>query len=53
MSDNIGSVLAFFDALVLSEKLPVIDYGITFDSAMRVRVIRVRCHGSAPLLTTC
>jgi hypothetical protein len=35
LSDNIGSVVAFFDALVLSEKLPIIDYGITFDSALR------------------
>jgi hypothetical protein len=34
VSDNLGLLLAFFDALVLSEKLPIIDYGRTFDSVM-------------------
>lgn len=32
LSDNIGSLASFFDALVLSERLPIIDYGVTFDS---------------------
>jgi hypothetical protein len=29
---NVGSLSAFFDALILSERLPMIDYGMTFDS---------------------
>lgn len=32
LSANVGSLFAFFDALILSEHLPIIDYGITFDS---------------------
>ncbi len=32
LSQNIDSIEAFFDTLVLSERVPLIDYGITFDS---------------------
>jgi hypothetical protein len=32
LSANVGSLVAFFDALILSEQLPIIDYGYTFDS---------------------
>ena len=32
LSANIGSLTTFFDALILAERLPIIDYGITFDS---------------------
>jgi hypothetical protein len=32
LSANIGSLVAFFDALIMSEHLPIIDYGFTFDS---------------------
>jgi hypothetical protein len=32
LSQNIGSLVAFFDALILNEHLPIIDYGYTFES---------------------
>lgn len=32
LSANVGSLVAFFDALILSERLPIIDYGYTYDS---------------------
>jgi hypothetical protein len=32
LSQNIGSLIAFFDALILNDQLPVIDYGFTFDT---------------------
>ena len=35
LSSNIGSLTAFFDALVLSARLPIIDYGVTYDSAIK------------------
>jgi hypothetical protein len=31
LSSNVGSLVAFFDALILSKHLPIIDYGGTFD----------------------
>src|SRR5215208_3393432 len=32
LDKNIDSLVAFFDAIVLSERLPIIDYGYTFDT---------------------
>jgi hypothetical protein len=32
LSANVGSLVTFFDALILSERLPIIDYGFTYDS---------------------
>src|SRR5262249_31302422 len=32
LSQNVDSIEAFFDAFILSERLPLVDYGITFDS---------------------
>src|SRR5947209_19556020 len=32
LSQNIGSLVAFFDTLILNEHLPIIDYSFTFDS---------------------
>jgi hypothetical protein len=32
LSQNVDSIEAFFDAFVLSERLPLVDYGITYDS---------------------
>jgi hypothetical protein len=34
LSGDISSVQAFFDQLILADRLPLIDYGITFDSAL-------------------
>jgi hypothetical protein len=31
LRQNIGSLFAFFDAIILEERLPVIDYGFTFE----------------------
>src|SRR5207249_559492 len=32
LNENVGSLIAFFDALILYERLLIIDYGITFES---------------------
>jgi hypothetical protein len=34
LSSDIGSLTSFFDQIVLADQLPLIDYGITFDSAL-------------------
>ena len=34
LSGDIGSLMAFFDQIILADRLPLIDYGITFDSAL-------------------
>jgi hypothetical protein len=34
IAGDVGSLTSFFDQLVLAEALPVIDYGITFDSTL-------------------
>jgi hypothetical protein len=34
LSTDLNSVQAFFDQLLLNDRLPLIDYGITFDSAL-------------------
>jgi hypothetical protein len=33
LSGDLGSLTAFFDQIILSRRLPIIDYGVTFDSA--------------------
>jgi hypothetical protein len=35
LTSDIGSLISFFDQLVLTDALPVIDYGVTFDSALK------------------
>lgn len=32
LSQNVDSIEAFFDALLLAERIPLVDYGLTFDS---------------------
>jgi hypothetical protein len=34
LSRDIGSVQGFFDQIILADRLPLIDYGITYDSAL-------------------
>src|SRR6202035_2146568 len=33
LSGDLGSLTSFFDQIILAYRLPIIDYGITFDSA--------------------
>ena len=49
LSANIGSLTAFFDVLLLSERLPIIDYGTTFDNelAYDVQPLRDRINAVA------
>jgi hypothetical protein len=35
ITGDVGSLISFFDQLVMAEALPVIDYGITFDSTLK------------------
>ena len=55
---NVDSIATFFDCLILSENLPIIDYGITFDQNVGfdshtlcrdVQSSRARAHFSAYL----
>jgi hypothetical protein len=39
LSQNIGSLAAFFDALILNEHLPIIDYGPSFDPDLSSQAI--------------
>src|SRR5260370_30497421 len=39
LSQNIGSLVAFFDALILNEHLPIIDYGPSFDPDLSSQAI--------------
>jgi hypothetical protein len=39
LSHNIGSLAAFFDALILNEHLPIIDYGPSFDPDLSSQAI--------------
>ncbi len=34
VSGDLGSLVAFFDQIILGDRIPLIDYGITFDSAL-------------------
>lgn len=35
LTGDLGSLTTFFDQIILAERLPLIDYGITFDSTLR------------------
>jgi hypothetical protein len=50
LSANVGSLVAFFDTLLLSERLPIIDYGITFDNQLtyETQPLRDRVNAMAP-----
>jgi len=42
LTSNVGAIVAFFDAIVLSERLPIIDYGITFDNLLDYGAMPIR-----------
>jgi hypothetical protein len=49
LSANLGSLVAFFDALILSERLPLIDYGYTYESRIGFEQHELyrRCNNAA------